>query len=150
MEAETVEWPSPTALDQCINWGTGGTHTFVGRLISDARFIADPGLLGAHPVKRQNILKHCSAQWGALDDSCRKNAALAHILPWQDSLLSQLSSHPIDRAVPQTSLIWRRTPFSFLFIYLDKFVFATEYFVITSLVSDLFLASVYPIQEGNS
>lgn len=88
MEAETVEWPSPAALDQCINWGTGGTHTFVGRLISDSRFMADPGLLGAHPVKRQNILKHYSAQWGAPDDSCRKKAALAHILPWQDSLLS--------------------------------------------------------------
>lgn len=111
MEAETVEWPSPAAVDQCINWGTGGTHTFVGRLISDARFVADPGLLGAHPVKRQNILKHYSAHWGTLHDSCRKNAALAHTLPWQDSLLSQLSSYPIDRAVLQTSQIWGRVPF---------------------------------------
>lgn len=149
MEAETVEWPSPAALDHCINWGTGGTHTFVGRLISDARFMADPGLLGAHPVKRQNILEHYSAQWGALDDSCRESAALAHILPWQDSLLSQLSSHPIDRAVLQTSLIWNRAPFSFLSIFIDKFVFAREYFVIPALLSDLFLASLYPVQEGS-
>lgn len=113
MEAETVEWPSPAALDQCINWGTGGTHTFVGRLISNARFVADPGLLGAHPVKRQNILEHYSAQWGALDDSCRKNVALAHIVHWQDFLPSQLSSHPIDRAVLQTSQSWGRAPISF-------------------------------------
>lgn len=55
--------------------------------------MADPGLLGAHPVKRQNILEHYLAQWGALDDSCRKNAPLVHILPWQDSLYSH--SYPL-------------------------------------------------------
>lgn len=147
MEAETVEWPSPAALDQCINWGTGGTHTFVGRLISDARFVADPGLLGAHPVKHQNILKHCSAHWGALHDRCRKNATLAHTLPWQDSLLSQLSSHPIDRAVLQTSQIWGRVPFSFTSTFIDRFMFAREYFVIPSQDSYLFLASINTVQE---
>lgn len=147
MEAETVEWPSPAALDQCINWGTGGTHTFVGRLISDARFVADPGLLGAHPVKRQNILKHCSAQWGALHDSCRKIATLAHVLPWQDSLLSQLSSHPINRAVLQTSQIWMKDYFSFSFfsIFIDRFVFASKYFVIASwfLICSWFQGMLY-------